>query len=328
MRAGALIVSCLIVATSVAVAFGASQMFTNNTGGPVTGIQITFSDMVWIASYDKTVFPVQDPVGVVSEITFSGGQLANLGQFVVAWGEAYASVISFTWIASSGIPSNPRYPTVFGIDYSHPAMYLTQGEQSLISDPAMFDSLRGRLNNLAHLGEIYRWLHSEFEPYSTGGATIGKVTVDQVLASRRLSGCHDFALVYAAVARELGYPALMVDTANVGWISRFRNGEQGPLVGHVFVEVFLIDRWILIDSTSGQYLGRGYDPAHPIFSEPGEGYYGGTSTSYCVMWKGADTRAYGINSNEELHCAMESFAQGVSLAIVAYPAYIWQVFAR
>jgi len=95
----------LVLAFSV-MSLAATQTFTNNTGGPVNGIRITFSDMVWITSYDKAVFPTQDPVGVVSEITFSGGQLANLGQFRVTWSEAYANVVSFTWLGGSGSPSS------------------------------------------------------------------------------------------------------------------------------------------------------------------------------------------------------------------------------
>ena len=130
-----------LVAAFGALSFGAGRTFTNNTGGPVTGIRITFSDMVWITSYDRALFPTQDPVGVASEITFSGGQLPSLGQFRIAWGEEYATVLLYNWISGSGSSSHVEYPTAFGIDYAHPEKYLPQGEQSKISNPAMLDSL-------------------------------------------------------------------------------------------------------------------------------------------------------------------------------------------
>ncbi len=98
-----------LVVALAAISFGASQTFTNNTGSPVTGIRVIFSDMVWITGYDATVFPTQDPLGVVSEITFSGGQLANLGEFRVTWSEAYASVVSFSWLGGSS--SAPVFPS-------------------------------------------------------------------------------------------------------------------------------------------------------------------------------------------------------------------------
>jgi len=317
-----------LVAALGLVSLAASRTFTNDTGGPVTGIRITFSEMVWITGHDKTVFPTQDPVGVVSEITFSGGQLESLGQFQVTWNEEYATVLLHEWITGSGAPSSSRYQTAFGIDYAQPEKYLAQGEQSQISNPAVLDSLRGREKSLAHLGEIYQWLHRRFTSYSAGGATIGKATVDQLLASRRLGGCHDYALVYGAVARELGYPALMVDTANVEWIKRFQKGEQGPHVGHVFVEVFLIDKWVLVDPTGGPYVENGYDPTKPAFREAGGGDYGGASNGYYAMWKGIDTRACGVHSNEDNTHAMDSFARQVDVTTVTYLAYVWKVFAR
>ena len=100
-RAVSLIGAVGLVVALAAISFGASQRFTNNTGGPVTGIKITFSDMVWVTAWDKAVFPTETPVGVVQEITFSGGQLPNLGTFTVTWGEEYARVAAYTWLGAS-----------------------------------------------------------------------------------------------------------------------------------------------------------------------------------------------------------------------------------
>ena len=97
----------LILATSAPVLFGTSQTFTNDTGEAVIGIRLTFSDMVWITSHDKTVFATQAPVGVSSKILFSGGQLASLGQFRVTWGETYVTILSFEWLRPSGSSSLP-----------------------------------------------------------------------------------------------------------------------------------------------------------------------------------------------------------------------------
>jgi transglutaminase-like putative cysteine protease len=312
-----------LVAGLSLVSLGASHTFTNDTPGAVTGIRVVFSASVRIATYDKAVFLVQSPSSSSAEFSFTGGELQPGGRFKVSWADEEVVVLSCEWLGNSSSSSVPQYLTAFGIDYSHPDMYLTQGEQTRISNPAALDSLRGRSKGLAHLSEIYRWLR-KFDTYSAGGATIGEATVDELLASRRLGGCHDFALVYAAVARDLGYPAVMVDTASVEWIARFQKGEEGPHVGHVFVEVFLVDRWVLIDSTRGAYVERGYDPANPVFREPA----GGSSTGYYGMFKGIDTNAYGIHSNAELTQAMDALARGVDLGAVTYPTYAWKTFAQ
>ncbi len=218
-----------------------------------------------------------------------------------------------------------QYQTAFGIDYSHPETYLAQGVQSKISDPAQLGGLRGRGPSLTHLGEIYKLIHT-YETYSSGGATIGKATANQILSNRRLSGCHDFALIFSAIAREVGYPTVMVDTADAGWVTRFQKGESGPHVGHVFVEVFLVDRWILVNPTDGHYVEHGYDPANGAFRQPGGGYYGGASTGYLVLRKGVDTQGYGIYSNAQLTATMDIFAKAVVLATVVFPDYSWSRF--
>jgi hypothetical protein len=117
--------------------------------------------------------------------------------------------------------TNVDYQTAFGIDYSDPKQYLEQGEQSQISDPTVLDSLHTPEQSIAHLGKVYRWLHDEFTAESNRGRSIGAVTVDQLLVERQLGGCHDYALVYAAVVRHLGYPALMADSYSIVWIQQF-----------------------------------------------------------------------------------------------------------
>jgi hypothetical protein len=222
-----------------------------------------------------------------------------------------------------------RYQPAFGINYTYPEKYLAQGEQSHISDLTALDSLRRGEQSMAHLGDIYRWLKHEFTPYRAGGKTIGVVTVDELLAERRLGGCHDHGLVYAAVARELGYPALMARTTSIAWVKRFQAGEQGPHVGHVFVEVFLDGKWVLIDSTNGWYLEDGYDPADPVI--PLKGQIAGSNDEtfgFYVERKGTDTWAFGIHSPSESTQAMDALASQLDLGVIAYPQYAFQRFRK
>ncbi|HEC35324.1 MAG TPA: transglutaminase domain-containing protein [Anaerolineae bacterium] len=222
-----------------------------------------------------------------------------------------------------------HYQTAFGIDYTDPEQYLEQGEQSQISDPTVLDSVRTQEQSMAHLGRIYRWLHSEFTHNSDGGRSIGAVTVDQLLVERQLGGCHDYALVYAAVVRHLGYPAVMADSYSIAWIEQFQAGEQDGYVGHVFVEVHLAGKWVLVDPTNGWYVEDGYDPADPVI--PLKGRIAGSSDEiygYYVDRKGIDTWAYGITSCSELTQAMEELAGQLDLEAIVYPEYEFEHYRR
>jgi hypothetical protein len=223
--------------------------------------------------------------------------------------------------AATQAPGRPYVPA-FGIDYSKPEKYLAQGQQTRLSDPTVVNSLRGKGPSVAHLGEIYFWIKRGFTAWSAGGRTIGVATVDQLLKERRLGGCHDWGLVYAALARELGYPAVMVDVAGIAWAKGVRAGKRGPYVGHVFVEVFVGGKWVLVDATGNWYVETDYDPANGVIPLK----MGPETEGMFVMRKGVDPSGYGIRSNAELTRLMVDSAQQLKLESLAFPAYSFQRF--
>jgi hypothetical protein len=221
------------------------------------------------------------------------------------------------------------YSPAFGIDYRHPQTYLEPGEQSRISDSTQLDELRAEEQSLTHLGDICRWLKREFEVYRARGTTIGVATVDQLLADRRLGGCHDSALVYAAVAREVGYPAVIADTASIPWIEKRQAHEASEHVGHVFVEVFLLDEWVLIDPSNGWYVEHGYRPGNPVIPVTiGPASLNPDIYGCYVLCKGSDSWATGIHSLADLTEAMDTLASQLDLQIIEYPKYTVQRFVR
>lgn len=147
------------------------------------------------------------------------------------------------------------------------------------------------------------------------------------MTERRLGGCHDWGLVYASIVRELGYPAVMVDTASLAWLKQKQAGQKGSYVGHVFVEVYLAGIWMLVDSTNNWYVEAAYDPANPVI--PLKGNVAGANEEdygFYVMRKGVDSWDYGIRSNSELTRLMDETASTLKLDTLRYPAYNFQRF--
>jgi transglutaminase-like putative cysteine protease len=221
------------------------------------------------------------------------------------------------------------YQAAFGIDYANPDQYLAQGDQTQISDPIALNPLRIQAEGMDHMAHIYQWLHREFETYRASGATIGVATVDGLLVERRMGGCHDFGLVFAAVVRELGYPAVMIDTYSIAWIEQFQAGTAQSHIGHVFVEVYLDGRWVLVDPTNGWYVEEAYDPTHPTI--PLKGAIAGSTDEvygFYVDLKGIDSWGYGVTSLAKLTQAMDNLAAELDLASVSYPTYKFEQFKR
>lgn len=224
-------------------------------------------------------------------------------------------------LTPSPIPTK-GYSFSFGIDYRQPGKYIAQGEQTRLTNKAVVEALSQKEQGLAHLGKVYFWIKNYFTPYSAGGSSIGVATVDQLMNEKRLGGCHDWGLVFISLVRELGYPAVLVDTASIGWMKQTQAGQKGPYVGHVFVEVYLEGKWVLVDSTNNWYVESGYDPANPVI--PLKGKIAGSNeenAGFYVMRKGVDTRGYGIHSNAELMKLMEDTAKQVKVESLTYPEY-------
>ena len=187
--------------------------------------------------------------------------------------------------------------------------------------------MRGYAEGIDHLALIYHWLQTDFTNFSARGATIGSVTVDQLLESRQLGGCHDYGILFAAVVRELGYPAVMIDSYSIAWIEGYQNGTSENHVGHVFVEVFLDNEWILVDPTNGWYVEEGYNPSNPII--PLKGSISGSSNEiygFYVDLKGLDSWSYGIHNNAALTEAMDNLASVIDLSTITYPDYHFRHF--
>lgn len=228
-------------------------------------------------------------------------------------------------------PAAAEYGIAFGIDYANPDKYLIQGEQSQISDFTHLETLYPGKKGLDNLKNIYYWMKDEFSSYPDGGKTIGKVTADKLLENRSLGGCDDYALVFAAVVRELGYPAVMTRTSSIAWIKSFKVDGYGarPRVGHVFVEVHLDKKWILVDPTNGWYMEEDYEPANPVI--PLKGNIAGQTEEiygFYVERKGFDVWDMDIHNQVESGESMDELASRLDLDSIVYPSYNFKRFSK
>lgn len=205
------------------------------------------------------------------------------------------------------------------IDYAKPELYLAPGNQSNL-DEQYFNEISQQIkmggSDLENIGAIFKWKQDYFRTYAAGGEFIGKITVNQIMEEKALSGCHDHGLVLVSVLRKYGFPAIMVDTAGIQWAWDYSQGKRQDFIGHVFVEAYVNGKWILINSTSGEYV-EDYDPSNSVLplTNPAE------SKGYFALFKGLDPEGYGINSNEQLTEDLRVFAGKAESIEMHFPQY-------
>lgn len=121
-------------------------------------------------------------------------------------------------------------------------------------------------------------------------------TADELFRSRVLGGCSDFALAELCLFRAVGIPSRMVITANADWIYEYRKDPLALSEGHSFIEVYLEDRWYLVDSTYRCFFS-GYDPDSKSYPH---GEY------FCR--RGKDFWHMGLRSNDDLDTMLKKGA--------------------
>jgi hypothetical protein len=206
------------------------------------------------------------------------------------------------------------------VDYQNPDTYLCPGTQTLLSEDSYLSIVR-ELGEFAPtsegIGKVFAWVRRNFAAYSAGGASIGKSEVNVLYEQKLLGGCHDWALLLSCVLRRYGYPVVMVDTAGIQWAMDFASNQTQSFSGHVFLEVFVENRWILMDSTTGEYI-EAYDYHNPIIpiTKPNE------PIGYFVLFKGKDPADYGVTNVRLLNERMMRFSQCVETIPLRIPSCI------
>lgn len=198
-----------------------------------------------------------------------------------------------------------NYDYSYGIEYNNPQLYLTPGTQSDLNDEYI-EEIRINIGtpdlNISGILTVSDWFNSNFTFDNAGGSMIGKKTVNELYETMTFYGCHSAALVLSSVLRKFGFPTVMIETASVEWAYDYFNGKTQGFAGHVMSEVYVLERWILLDN-NGTFVVN-YDCLNPFIST----ISGDDLFSYA---KGKDIWDYGVQEPSDTHDMMISFSNNV-----------------
>ena len=121
--------------------------------------------------------------------------------------------------------------------------------------------MQGRF--VTELESLLCWLHHNVK-YSNDKKFIAdnkfQRTAKEIWESKYSTGCTDYALVFATLARQLGFPTTLLHTAEFNWIKNLKSGKECKShSGHSFCECFYNNRWVLVDP-AGDKIVYSYNP--------------------------------------------------------------------
>jgi len=195
----------------------------------------------------------------------------------------------------------------FGIDYATPEKHLIPGEESDLKDTYL-EEIRTKVgtpgDSIDDILPVCHWINQNFTFENAGGAMIGKNTVDELYEMKTFYGCHSLSLIISSVLREFGFPAVMIETANIHWGYDYGAGNVQYFKGHVMSEIFVENKWILLDNNC-TYVEE-YDPLNPFISAMNS-----PQDDYFVFAKGVDIWAYSGRDDSFTHDNMVYFSENI-----------------
>jgi hypothetical protein len=198
-----------------------------------------------------------------------------------------------------------NYDYSFGIAYNNPQLYLTPGTQSDLNDEYL-EEIRRTIGtpeySILGILNVCDWFNHNFTFDNAGGGMIGKRTVNELYESKTFYGCHSAALVILSILREFGFPTVMIETASVEWAYDYYNGDTQSFGGHVMTEVYVLEKWILLDN-NGTFV-EDYDCMNPFISTiDNQGLF--------TYAKGKDMWDYGVQEPSDTHSMMVNFSDNI-----------------
>ena len=165
---------------------------------------------------------------------------------------------------------------------------IVQNNANLISDGATAEET---------VKNIMAWEHSVLSCTREEAQRYNKRerTAHDIILSKCATGCTDYTIVFAALARAKGISATVTETVREKWVAEmvWNNLWDPSKEGHFFSEVFLSEKdvWVVVDPTANKLTGRdenGYYPSGP-----------GGDKRFMLFERGLDSWDYGIETDSE-----------------------------
>jgi len=150
----------------------------------------------------------------------------------------------------------------------------------------------------ARIFEILEWIHKNLKINSSEeykNKNFRSRTSDEIIASGKLTGCTDYALVFLSLARVSGFEARYVEAIETKWLE---NGGE-PILGHIFVEVNIENVWYIIDP-QGATIRAWYGKRYVIYDKGNDSWDIGIKNFQDLQEKFLEYREK-YNSNQKLN---------------------------
>ena len=159
--------------------------------------------------------------------------------------------------------------------------YLKDTEQIAITNDIKSITDKFKQKDLDLVLEILGWVFNNFKNIENDKEEkmelFRKRTAAEIIKSKKVTGCTDYAIIFIALARAKKIPTKYIEAIRKRWLDI---GDENHIEGHVFAECQINNKWYIID--------------------PQQGAIRSDYRNYTIYKKGLDSWDIGIKSFEDL----------------------------
>lgn len=149
--------------------------------------------------------------------------------------------------------------------------YLQPGPltKPFLSDEKLTKKISNAKTDVEKIGIIYKYIHTkklfkqpQFASQEYKAEHKFNRTAEEIWASEKMTGCTDYAMVFATIARQHGIPTTFLATVEKDCAKSILKEEPLKMfAGHSFCECFADGKWILADPIAC-ITETEYNPSH------------------------------------------------------------------
>lgn len=127
------------------------------------------------------------------------------------------------------------------------------GQHQIGEEMLLFNQKVGKIETINDIAHLYQLFMTEMKRDKNHQIKKFTRTSEEIFHDKIWSGCSDVGTALAPILRMNGIPTIYIQTAKIDWVKDLQNHNDGAYShqGHIFLEIYLNDKWMLFDSTAG-----------------------------------------------------------------------------
>lgn len=128
-----------------------------------------------------------------------------------------------------------------------------EGQHQVGEEIVKFSQKVGKIETIDDVGNLYRLFMSDMKRDTEHKIKKFTRTSEEIFCDKIWSGCSDVGTALAPILRINGILTVYVQSAKIDWVKELQKHNDGAYShqGHIFLEIYLNDKWMLFDSTAG-----------------------------------------------------------------------------